>query len=152
MREYKKFTEKRKGKNVIPLLNSVCGVDLPHWTIETASDIRSYLSGNAVDRFSELEDKIENGTLIERPPIKKGDWVYVIHRHKGIRFDDIPYFEKRIVLRYVEKIFLNNDNTFTISTIAITTYGSKSRSILKSTTFNKTWFLTKAEAEQNLKS
>ena len=67
MREYKRFTEKRKGKNVIPLLNSVCGVDLPHWTIETASDIRSYLSGNAVDRFSELEDKIEQGELFSIP-------------------------------------------------------------------------------------
>lgn len=111
-------------------------------------------NGSPIDIYNklvELEDEIENGTLIERPPVKKGDWIYVIHRHKGIRFDDEPYFEKRIVLRYVEKILLNNDNTFTISTIARTTYGSKSRSILKSTTFNKTWFLTKAEAEQRLK-
>ena len=70
MRGYKRFTEKRNGKNVIPLLNMVCGVDLPHWCIESASDIRSYLSGDAVDRLAELEDKIENGTLKEVEVVK----------------------------------------------------------------------------------
>lgn len=62
---YKRFTEKRNGKNVIPLLNTVCGVDLPKWTIAKESDIRQYLSGDAVDKLALLEDKIENGTLIE---------------------------------------------------------------------------------------
>lgn len=66
MSEYKRFTEKRNGKNVIPLLNSVCGVDLPKWTIAKESDIRQYLSGDAVDKFAELEDKIENGLLVPR--------------------------------------------------------------------------------------
>lgn len=133
MKKYKRKTERyidEQGKNCVRKLA---------W------------DGEILHTLAELEDKIENGTLVERPPIKKGDWVYVVHRHKGIRFDDEPYFEKRLVWRYVEKIFLNNDNTFTISTIARTTYGSKSRSILKSTTFNKTWFLTKSEAEEKLK-
>ena len=62
---YKRFTEKRKGKNVIPLLNSACGVDLPKWMLAEESDIRWYLSGDAVDKLANLEDKIMDGTLIE---------------------------------------------------------------------------------------
>jgi hypothetical protein len=73
-----RYTEKRKGKNVIPLRNSVCGVDLPHWSIHEESDIQRFLSGDAVDRLAELEDKIENGTLIElgKMPFKIGDTAY----------------------------------------------------------------------------
>ena len=56
--EYKRFTEKRKGKNVIPLRNAVCGFDMPKWSIAKESDIQSFLSGDAVDRLAELEDKI----------------------------------------------------------------------------------------------
>jgi hypothetical protein len=63
--KYERFTKKRNGENVIPLINGVCGVDLPKWCISEESDIRSYLSGDAVDRLAELEDKIENGTLVE---------------------------------------------------------------------------------------
>lgn len=69
--KYKRFTEKRNGKNVIPLRNAVCGVVLPKWSIEEHSDIQSFLSGDAVDRLAELENKIENGTLIELPRIVK---------------------------------------------------------------------------------
>ena len=75
MSEYKRYTEKRNGKNVIPLRNAVCGVGLPKWSIEEHSDIQSFLSGDAVDRLAELEDKIENGTIIELP-CKVGDTVY----------------------------------------------------------------------------
>ena len=64
---YKRFTEKRKGKNVIPLLNSACGVDLPKWMLAEESDIRWYLSGDAVDKLAKLEDKIMDGTLKEFP-------------------------------------------------------------------------------------
>ena len=70
-----RYTEKRKGKNVIPLRNAVCGVHLPHWSIHEQSEIQSFLSGDAVDRLAELEDKIEQGTLIELP-CKVGDTVY----------------------------------------------------------------------------
>lgn len=148
--EYKRLTMKADNENTFD--NIVNCVVCPNKTekYECRKDKSNCLKA-VINRLAELEDKIENGTLVERPPIKKGDWVYVVHRHKGIRFDDEPYFKKRLVWRYVEKIFLNNDNTFTISTIARTTYGSKSRSILKSTTFNKTWFLTKSEAEEKLK-
>lgn len=82
---YKRFTEKRNGKNVIPLLNSVCGVEFPKWTIAKETDIRQYLSGDAVDKFAELEDKIENGTLQEIPFMQKGQYGnrwYVYYRKK----------------------------------------------------------------------
>ena len=69
--KYKRYTEKRNGKNVIPLRNAVCGVGLPKWSIEEHSEIQSFLSGDAVDRLAELEDKIEQGTLIEFPRIVK---------------------------------------------------------------------------------
>ena len=72
-----RYTEKRNGKNVIPLRNAVCGIDLPKWRIHEESDIQSLLSGDAVDHLAELEDKIEQGTLIELP-CKVGDWVYTI--------------------------------------------------------------------------
>lgn len=75
MMKYKRYTEKRNGKNVIPLRNAVCGVGLPKWSIEEHSDIQSFLSGEAVDRLAELEDKIEKGTIIELP-CKVGDTVY----------------------------------------------------------------------------
>lgn len=104
------------------------------------------------NRLFDLENKIVDGTLIERPPVKKGDWVYVIHREKycGL-FDDKPLYRKKGVWRVVDKIFLNNDNTFTISTLAVSSGGYKNRSIVKSTTFNKSWFLTKEEVETKLK-
>ena len=63
--EYKRYTEKRNGKNVIPLRKAVCGIDLPKWSIHEESDIQSFLSGDAVDRLAELEDKIEQGTLVD---------------------------------------------------------------------------------------
>ena len=49
-----RYTEKRKWENVIPLRNSVCGVELPHWSIHEESDIQRFLSGDAVDRLAEL--------------------------------------------------------------------------------------------------
>lgn len=83
-----KYTEKRKGKNVIPLRNAVFGIDLPKWSIHKESDIQSFLSGDAVDRLAELEDKIEQGTLIELPTMlqdKQGDWrVYFYSERYGI--------------------------------------------------------------------
>ncbi len=104
----------------------------------------------AYNKLCGIEDKIENGTLIERPPVKKGDSIWLIKRQKGARFDYEP--DKKIVWRCVDKIFLNNDNTYTISAISVSSGGyNKHRSIVRSTTFNKTWFLTKVEAENKLK-
>ena len=75
--EYERFTEKQKGKNVIPLRNAVCGVDLPKWSIYKHSDIQSFLSGDAVDRLAELEDDLESGKII-RLPCEVDSEIYII--------------------------------------------------------------------------
>ena len=107
-----------------------------------------YSQEQIAERLALLEDKIENGTLIERPPVKKGDSIWLIRAKR----DYLDGRYRKIVWRCVDKIFLNNDNTYTISTISVSSGGyNKHRSIVKSTTFNKTWFLTKAEAEKKLK-
>ena len=95
----------------------------------------------------ELENKIENGTLVERPPVKKGDRIWLIRRYWDY-FDGRT--KKEVVGRIVKRIFLNNDDSLTFSCLAIHK-GTKLISIVKSTTFNKTWFTTKAEAEERLK-
>ena len=82
MMEHKRFTEKRKGKNVIPLRNAVCGIDMPKWSIDKESDIQSFLSGDAVERLAELEDKIEQGTMIELPRVLRYvDYQYAIEKY-----------------------------------------------------------------------
>lgn len=100
----------------------------------------------AYNKLCAVETQIENGTLIERPPVKKGDSIWLIRAKR----DYLDGRYRKIVWRCVDKIFLNNDNTYTISTISVSSGGYKNRSIVKSTTFNKTWFLTKAEAEKKL--
>lgn len=103
--------------------------------------------GEAIDRLAELEDKIMDGTIIERPSVRKGDSIWIIRAKR----DYLDGRYRKIVWRCVDKIFLNNDNTYTISTISVSSDGYKNRSIVKSTTFKKSWFLTKAEAEARLK-
>ena len=97
----------------------------------------------AYNKLCTVEDKIENGTLIERPLVKKGDRIWLIRKYWD-------FFEGRtkneVVGRIVKRIFLNNDNSLTFSCLAIHK-GRKLISIVNSTTFNKTWFLTKAEAK-----
>lgn len=72
-----RYTKKRNGKNVIPLLNAVCGIDMPYWRIDRADDLHSYLSGDAADKLADYEDAEEQGLLV-RLPCKVGDTVYRI--------------------------------------------------------------------------
>lgn len=72
-----RLTKKRNGKNVIPLLNAVCGIDMPYWRIDRADNLHSYLSGDAADKLAVYEDAEEQGLLI-RLPCKVGDVVYLI--------------------------------------------------------------------------
>lgn len=51
-----RYTTKRNGKNVIPLLNAVCGIDMPYWRIDRADALHSYLSGDAADKLAAYED------------------------------------------------------------------------------------------------
>ena len=107
--KYKRYTEKRNGKNVIPLRNAVCGVGLPKWSIEEHSEIQSFLSGDAVDRLAELEDKIENGTLKEINDKLIGEGVYGIHQDTTGKywFDD----DEHLLLGFTsDGIITWNDN------------------------------------------
>lgn len=72
-----RYTQKRNSVNVIPLLNAVCGIDMPYWRIDRHDSLRSYLSGDAADKLAAYEDAEEQGLLV-RLPCKAGDTVYVI--------------------------------------------------------------------------
>ena len=152
-----RYTEKRNGKNVIPLRNAVCGIDLPKWCIHKESYIQSFLSGEAVDRLAELETKIENGTLIELP-CKVGDTVYCVDRNRSACYDCehyssfygmdeicekgcaiYPTIEKNKPI--CDKHFLEIDEIpFTLKWYGYYKDG-----------FNKDWFVTREEAEKRLK-
>ena len=127
-----RYTKKRNGKNVIPLRNAVCGVGLPKWSIHKESDIQSFLSGDAVERFAELEDKIEQGTLIELP-CKVGDTIYYINRNNNVIEEDVVKFF-----------------TFTKDGIKpiLTRHNKKFWEFYE---WDKTIFLTREEAEKRLK-
>ena len=120
-----RYTKKRNGKNVIPLRNAVCGVGLPKWSIHKESDIQSFLSGDAVERLAELEDKIEQGTLIELPcPIRTMVY-YIVSYKKKIGFCGKWKYCYSIMEIPFELEMLD-------------TYGN-------------CWFLTRKEAEKRLK-
>ena len=51
-----RLTEKRNDKNVVPLRNAICGVNMPHWEISKANDLEKFLSGDAADRLAAYED------------------------------------------------------------------------------------------------
>lgn len=61
-----RYTTKRNDKNVIPLLNAVCGIDMPYWRIDRADDLHSFLSGDAADKLAAYEDAEERGQLVAR--------------------------------------------------------------------------------------
>jgi hypothetical protein len=72
-----RYTTKRDGKNVIPLLNAACGIDMPYWRIDRADDLHRYLSGDAADKLAAYENAEEQGLLV-RLPCKVGDMVYEV--------------------------------------------------------------------------
>lgn len=51
-----RMTKKRNGKNVIPLLNAVCGINMPYWRIDEADSLHRYLAGDAADKLAAYED------------------------------------------------------------------------------------------------
>lgn len=53
----KTYTEKRDEKNVIPLRNAVCGIDMPHWNLSRANDLETFLYGDAVDALAAYESE-----------------------------------------------------------------------------------------------
>lgn len=94
-------------------------------------------------RLRELENKIENGTLIELP-CKAGDMVYIPYKFRNKNgvletiIEEIRIGEKHILF-WAKPLYTNNS-------VRVKYLGWK-----KYKDFNKTWFLTKAEAEARLK-
>ena len=140
-----RYTEKRNGKNVIPLRNAVCGFNMPKWSIAEESDIQSFLSGDAVDRLAELEDKIENGTLIELP-CKVGDTVYWVWEEytNGKQKLSIEEWE-------VEKICIEKNEWAVKGLGEGLVEGVRPFFWCHSSKFGIWWFLTREEAEKKLK-
>lgn len=68
----RRFTEKREEKNVIPLRNAVCGIDMPHWCISEKNPLEMFLSGDAVDRLAAYEDSGLEPEEVELGPICAG--------------------------------------------------------------------------------
>ena len=129
-----RYTTKRNGKNVIPLLNAVCGIDMPYWRIDRADDLQSYLSGDAADKLAAYEDAEEQGRLVILP-VKAGDTVYQLRDKKhalgvGVHPRHIGcvwvYGNDWIAMHQGDKPCAKKD-------------------------LGKTWFLSRAEAEAALK-
>lgn len=89
-----RLTEKRDGKNVIPLRNMVCGVDLPYWKISRANELVSFLYGDAADRLATYEDAEEHGLLI-RLPCKVGACAYYINPFDEIEKGKITMIQQK---------------------------------------------------------
>ena len=147
---YKRYVEKRNGENVIPLRNAICGIDMPKWELQTVNDNEMFLSGEAVDKLAELEDRIENKTLIDLP-CKVGDWLYYIYENKihkakveEIKFNVYKHGIKNESIDIFAYDFKNK--------LELSFYYKEDFSMLDTETidFVKT-FLTKAEAEAKLK-
>ncbi len=94
-------------------------------------------------KYDTLKAKIENGTLIELP-CKVGDTVYIPYKFRNKN----GVFETKIEEIRIEKkhIFFWTKPLYTNNSVRVKYLGWK-----KPKDFNKTWFLTKAEAEAKLK-
>lgn len=129
--KYERLTE--KAENGKPYfdgclrcdLESDCGL-CPYWA-------------SGLDRLAELEDKIEQGTLIELP-CKVGDTVYWVF--------ELVKNKLEILEGKVRGISISQNKSFWFSVIY--EYGLTFEHTFKDY-WNKTVFLTKAEAENKLK-
>ena len=116
--EYKRFTE-RVGKGI---------------SVKETSTNDNRSIWNAIERLAELEDKIENGTLIELP-CNVGDTVYEVFKDhippfiKETKIEKIVITEKGLRLRLARNSFYET---------AVSSIG-------------KTLFFTSEEAEKRLK-
>ena len=113
MKEYKRITKRTKLGNPY--------IDYSEINLDALGVIR---------HFAELEDKIENGTLVELP-CKVGDKVYHIDCYPHI-FEDI-----------VDEIWINGYNEVC--------YDFRKGCRYLVSEFGVKWFTTKAEAEKKLK-
>ena len=97
------------------------------------------------DKLGELEDKLENGTLIELP-CKVGDTVYVIPSLTNFRLNYVNNYPQhnRVCKQVVHSVQSWNKNQYCIWTC-------DGINLLLPQFFNEMWFLTEQEAEAKLK-
>lgn len=88
-----------------------------------------------IHRLAELEDKIENGTLVELP-CKVGDTIYEVFKNHKPPFIQQTKVEKIIITEKGLKLKLARNSVYETSIASL----------------GKTLFLTEAEALKNIKS
>lgn len=124
---YKRLTE-RRGSLVIDKCGNCPNVNNPQGcTVKKCYEIMK-------NRLAELEDKIENGTLVELP-CKVGDTVYEVFKDHKPPFIKETTIEKIVITGKGFKLRLSRNSVYET---AISSLG-------------KTLFLYKAEAEAKLK-
>lgn len=96
--------------------------------------VRSITIQLLINRLAELEDKIENGTLVE-PPCKVGDTIYEVFKNHKPPFIQPTKVEKIIITEKGLKLKLARNSFYET---AISSLG-------------KTLFLTEAEALRGIK-
>ena len=135
MKEYKRLTKRDNEFGIIALCPSCSRKAICDKHEECVDCITE-----EQERLAELEDKIENGTLIELP-CKVGDKVYIPYKFRNKN----GVFETTIEeIRIEEKhIFFWAKPLYTNNSVRVKYLGWK-----KLKDFNKTWFLTKAESEK----
>ena len=120
MKEYKRLTEVKE-------INKYCS------TVECGEHCEDCYVGKLYERLAELEDKIENGTLIELP-CKVGDTVY----YETFKQSGSVGIKPHKVIGFVLEVMTQNIDGFGCTAVPIRDFG-------------KDVFLTEAEAEQRLK-
>ena len=102
------------------------------------------IAGNydVLERLAELEDKIENGTLVELPCKVGQDIYYITNKRKIIH---------RIAREYRYLVDLGWEITATLWESDRSGYLNLMTTIIHSEEIGKNAFFTKAEAEQKLK-
>lgn len=128
-----RLTQKRNGKNVIPLLMAACGFNLPYWRIDKADDLHSYLSGDAADKLATCEDAEEQGLLVKLP-CKVGDTVWSRDVEPWTVIS-IEWFSRKVTQLHCKSPVTGRGMTYSV--------GKRS--------LGKTVFLSREEAEAALK-
>ena len=124
MKDYKRLTE-RSGKGIC---------------IKETSTNDNMSIWNAIERLAELEDKIENGTLIELP-CKVGTTIYHLYKAGDVITEDKVF---NYHFDICSKPCVSFENHFW--------YGTKKRvDTILVEHFGKYWFTDKTEAEEKLK-
>lgn len=131
MSEYKRLTERDEYGNA-----DIIGLSTEKLFGELYFDEINLLT-KALNKLAFLEDKIENGTLVELP-CKVGDTVYSNER---IMFEPLT----------VKVITIHQSIKFPVSYTVIAMAKNGRGIYLSRDNFNEDWFLTKAEAEAKLK-